>query len=136
MNEAILIWIYLILGNVLEFATVIICIATGCFLGFVILSAIDVSDHNKYGDKYDDKWKNYRGMIKSTWAKMPIKTTALFVVIILAYPSGEELKYIIGGSLAVNGAKAASDIEGVDKLPKNLVNAMNLFLEKAAEENK
>ncbi len=133
MNEAFLIWIYLILGNVLELATVIICIATGCFLLFVIFGAlerIDVSDHNK------DKWKNYRGMIKSTWAQMPIKTTALFVVIILAYPSREELKYIIGGSLAVNGAKAASDIEGVDKLPKNLVNAMNLFLEKAAEENK
>ncbi len=133
MNEAFLIWIYLILGNVLEFATVIICIATGCSLLFVIFGAlerIDVSDHNK------DKWKNYRGMIKSTWAQMPIKTTALFVVIILAYPSREELKYIIGGSLAVNSAKAASDIEGVDKLPKNLVNAMNLFLEKAAEENK
>ncbi len=133
MNEAFLIWIYLILGNVLELATVIICIATGCFLLFVIFGAlerIDVSDHNK------DKWKNYREMIKSTWAKMPKKTTALFVVIILAYPSREELKYIIGGSLAVNSAMAASDIEGVDKLPKNLVNAMNLFLEKAAEENK
>jgi hypothetical protein len=54
----------------------------------------------------------------------------------LAYPSKHDLKYIIGGSLVVNGVKAASDIEGVEKLPENLVNAMNIFLEKAVEETK
>jgi hypothetical protein len=136
MSEAILIWIYLSLGNASNLATVIICIATACFLGFVIINAIGVAEMSVNEVGYDDRWENYKGMIKSTWAKMPTKTAALLMVVILAYPSKEDLKYIIGGSLVVNGAQAASDIEGVEKLPKNLVNAMNVFLEKAVEETK
>ncbi len=136
MSEAILIWVYLSLGGLVTLSIVAISIFTVFFGFFVVINATIVADMVAREEGYDDRWSNYRKMIKSTWDKVPTKTIALLIFIVLAYPSKDDLKFIIGGSLVVNGVQAASDIEGVEKLPENLVNAMNVFLEKAVEETK
>ena len=135
MNEAIMIWLYLSLGGVVKLATLAICCALAFFCTFALFNALVTSDIGCCSNDYNDRWVNYRLRIKMIWGKMPTKTIILFVIIILAYPSKDDLKYIIGGSLVINGAQAASDIEGVEKLPENLVNAMNVFLEKAVKDN-
>jgi len=43
-------------------------------------------------------------------------------------------KQYIGGALAINGIQSASEIEGIQDLPENLVNATNHFLKEIAEE--
>lgn len=48
-------------------------------------------------------------------------------------PDKEDIKWIIGGTLAVEAAKGATQLEGIDKLPQNLVDAMNAFLEQVSE---
>jgi hypothetical protein len=136
MSEAILIWVYLSLDGLVTLSIVAISIFTAFVGVFFVINATIVAEMSPREDGYDTRWSDYRKMMKSTWDKVPTKTITLLMVIILAYPSKHDLKYIIGGSLVVNGVKAASDIEGVEKLPENLVNAMNIFLEKAVEETK
>ncbi|MCK4609487.1 MAG: hypothetical protein KAT71_08390 [Gammaproteobacteria bacterium] len=52
----------------------------------------------------------------------------LAAVIIVAVPSTDQMKYIIGGSYVTN-------IENIEKLPPNVVDAANKFLEKMNEES-
>ena len=124
MSEAILIWVYLSLGNFVTIWTVflIFLILGGGVTAFIICA---IEDSLEPLTNFIDKVKPY----------LPIKTMVVMTLISIAYPSKEDLKYIIGGALVVNGAQAASEIEGIEKLPKNLVNAMNVFLEKSVEEN-
>ena len=125
MNEMILIWVYLSAGSlvgvieaVLEVLLVVSVIAA-CFTPAICM--------------YTDK--SVSELLNSVNKCIPKKALLLALFLVCLYPSKDDLKYIIGGSLVINGVQAASDIEGVEKLPKNLVNAMNVFLEKAVEEN-
>lgn len=126
MNEAILIWVYLSLGSVVEIfkflliVLVVTGVVTACFAP-LILDEIDKT----FSETWDDVYKY-----------IPTKTLIFAILLTVLYPSKEDLKYIIGGSLVINGVQAASEIEGVEKLPKNLVNAMNHFLEDVAENDK
>lgn len=120
MNEAILIWLYLGFGNVLVTAWVILLSVTG--VGAVMSLAYQAEKCHDDPDFWTF-WQKY----------YPFKTALLVSVLFAFYPSQNDLKYIIGGALVWNGAQAASEIEGVQKLPENLVGAMNHFLEQVQE---
>jgi len=135
MSEALIIWLYLSLGSFVSFVVAVIIIFIAAFCVYILIRALHTSEISMYEEGYSDKWQRYKSTNISIIGKIPKKTVFLLLVIIWAYPSKDDLKYIIGGSLVINGAQAASDIEGVEKLPENLVNAMNVFLEKAVKDN-
>ena len=125
MNEMILIWVYLSAGSlvgVIEAVLVVLLVVSviaACFTPIIFMETD----------------KSVSELLNSVYKCIPKKALLLALFLVCLYPSKDDLKYIIGGSLVINGVQAASDIEGVEKLPKNLVNAMNVFLEKAVEEN-
>jgi len=113
MSEAIIIWLYLSLGNLVN-GFIITSIIGGIVLPFIMLIM--------WAYEEDEK-------LKLTWIYAPKKTFLVLLLLYLFYPSKDDLKYIIGGAVAWNGIEAAQDIEGVEKLPENVVGAMNHFLE-------
>jgi len=125
MNEALLIWLYLGLCKIATlYATVFLVVAmvAGVFGSLSYLMPLYEKEKQENLDK-----------MKAVYGAVPVKTLVFLFVICLMVPSKDDIKYIIGGALVVNGAQAAAEIEGVEKLPKNLVNAMNVFLEDIAE---
>ena len=77
MNEAILIWVYLSLGNVTILAKVIILSILGIFGGVAFINAVGVAEMRASEKDYDDRWENYRSMIKMIWVKMHIQNNLL-----------------------------------------------------------
>jgi hypothetical protein len=61
---------------------------------------------------------------------IPLVSTTL----LLAYPTKDDLKWIVGGAIVWNSAEGVANIKGVDKLPENLVGAANYFLESIYKE--
>lgn len=51
------------------------------------------------------------------------------VFLLLIIPNEGDLKRIIGGTIVVESIRGASEIEGIENLPQNLVDAANVFLE-------
>ena len=132
MNEAIIIWLYLSLGKAFGAVHVylfLLAVAAGVFMLFV---SINVSDCREYEEK--EKARKFRNDSFSLIKKYSFYKLAIFLAVAsVFYPSKDDLKYIIGGAVAWNGIEAAKDIKGVEKLPENIVNAMNHFLEKTQE---
>ena len=117
MNEAIIIWLYLSLGNLFGggLLIAIVCVTVVALFAFAIYESErshDEPDAGFYIKKY-----------------YPLKTVIFICVVTIFYPSKDDLKYIIGGAIVWNTIESAKDIEGIDKLPENLVNAANHFLE-------
>lgn len=127
MSEAILIWLYLGLGNLLPNLLLVSLVVAVPF--FVILGAS--AAHSEMGQSTHSGDKSvialYNKLIRLV--KPVVVTLVLLLVAVSLYPSKDDLKWIIGGALVWNGASAASNIEGIEKLPKNTVDAMNHFLE-------
>lgn len=124
----IMIWVYLSAGSLVGLIEgVLVALAVFTILA-TCFSPIICMETNK----------EFNELVVGAYKLIPKKTILFAVFLVCLYPSKDDLKYIIGGSLVINGVQAASDIdiEGVEKLPENLVNAMNVFLEKAVEENK
>ena len=63
------------------------------------------------------------------WGSSMIKVIIPFVVVASLIPSSKQMMYIIGGY-------AATNVENIEKLPKNVVNAANKFLESYTQEEK
>jgi len=127
MIEALIIWGYFALGNVIHF---------GLFASIVglIICLLYVAVMYDNGEEKEDY------AFAFVWAKRTIVSVIIFGVLTAAYPSKSDLKWIIGGAMVWNGIAYAKDIEGAEKLPENMVAAMNQFLEslveKEAEETK
>lgn len=135
MNEAILIWLYLTGGKIIVFYWVAASLLS--ILAFVSWISAS-SDIQIYADSYKYDWGKKKvdsanktlDFIKN---RFPYKTLVLIGVLTLFYPTQNDLKYIIGGAVVWNGIEAAADIEGIERLPENLVNAANSFLENVSE---
>jgi hypothetical protein len=125
MNEAIFIWVYLSVGNIVGVLNFVLSISTVFFLVAVLFSPIIVEDSDL------ESFSDFVCVIKN---HIPIKTIILALLIVVLYPSKEDMKYIIGGSIAINGVQAADDIKGAKELPENLINAMNHFLKETQKE--
>jgi hypothetical protein len=125
MNEAILIYLYLVLGSLIEvmlFAGVIGSVAWGfLFIG---------SDGDLVFDQTEEgtgEYKMQRGL--NLFGKLSIIVLITGSLLAVLYPDKDDLKWIIGGAIVWNGAETASQMESVQRLPDNLVNAANHFLE-------
>lgn len=138
MNEAILIWLYLSLGSMV---TLFWFMFTFAVIVTVVMGINYTSTLSAYGDSADqeytwavleiDKVKHYPDLFKKF---LPLKTVVFCMLVALMYPSKDDLKYIIGGSVAFNAVQAMGNLKGADKLPQNLIDAANRFLESAKEE--
>lgn len=140
MNEAILIWLYLSLGGMITLFWCMFALAgvvAACMgLNYAIIESTygeHAESGNDWAIKEMDKIKSYPGLLKKF---LPFKTTVILILVALMYPSKDDLKYIIGGSVAFNAVQAMGNLEGADKLPQNLIDAANRFLESAKEEEK
>lgn len=121
MNEAIIIWLYLSLGDAIGIAVTVAIFATVCALGASLAYELGRFDSDP---SCIPIWRKY----------FPFKTFILIAFLYAMYPTTDELKYIIGGAMVWNGVEAAKDIDGVEKLPANVVGAMNHFLEQIQEQ--
>ena len=74
-----------------------------------------------------------RGIAKRIAKLLSIPFFILFIT--LFYPSVDNMKVILGGSTAIVIGSSVADAEGADKIPQNVVNAVNTFLEKIDEEH-
>ncbi len=131
MSEALLIWLYMGLGNLL---VVFFWLASILLIGyFIILFVLGVmssfGSSNSY--TYEGETKQYNKLI--TYLKPLLISSAIVFSLHAIYPDKEDLKWIIGGALVWNGVQAASDVEGIEKLPDNTIKAMNHFLESISE---
>lgn len=111
MNTALLIWAYLSLGSILMTLTIVASVV-GIMM---IMGTIGYScETNSFA-----------------WLKeIPHKfKVAMFYLTLMlfsaAYPSQDDLKFIIGGAAVVG----LTQVEGVSELPENLMAVANQFLE-------
>jgi hypothetical protein len=110
-------WLVLtVLPNLSTFLFVMTCIS-----GLAIAPIIAV-----YFDK--NTKENERQCSVKTFKIWRIATPIIIMLTLMA-PNKEQIMYIIGGYVTTNTA-------GIEKLPPNLVNAANKFLEGYTKENK
>jgi len=117
METALIIYLYFTLVTIVEACLLILGLMLGGFL-FRGLSFALVED------KWPEKGSAVSKGIK--WSGIP------FIVIMLMgafLPSTTTIKYMIGGTAVM----AASELDGIEKLPQSIVDAANLFLDEAKE---
>jgi len=110
MNEALMIYVYITLGNVVE----LLKVAVTFLVIYITAYALTVAAVQEC----------------SPWSKIPGLKTSLSILLlssalIVAYPSKEDLKYIIGGAALLNIAQT----DEAQQLPKNILDTTNNFLE-------
>lgn len=134
MDTALLIYLYIVIGN-LKWLVVIVStigaigsLATLVFgiiskFGTVTGNTSDYSCDRLYGDNLLPEAKWYHALYKAT---KPF-AIASFVLLILSslYPSKKDLAVIFGGTALVSVASS----EEAKKLPDNILKAANAFLE-------
>jgi hypothetical protein len=57
------------------------------------------------------------------------------VIFCCLVPTNKDIKYILGGTIAVEGASLFMNAEGADKIPDNIVAVVNEFLEETKGES-
>lgn len=131
MNEAILIWLFLSVGKLVNFAVLSVALLTFAWSGVTLILAIG-TDCGTEDDCHDWAIGGYNKLVKS-W-----KTVFVTVVVTQSlasfYPSRDDLKWIIGGAVVWNVAEAGVESEELQALPDNVLGAMNHFLESVQEE--
>ena len=129
MTEALLIWAYISVGNVVNVIKFMFAMSPVIILGYLMFYTIP-SASNYTKDRSLSKG------LSNLYTFAPKKTIIALLALMLIYPTPKDLQYIIGGAVVINGVQAASDIEGIDQLPENLVNAANEFLKSLPKETK
>lgn len=120
MNEAILIWLYLSIGNVLAVLGVVAVLSMITVVGVVMGIVVEGSD-----------WSDYPAAIKT--CRIVTICSAIVLTVACFYPSKDALKWIIGGAVVWN---VVENTEGVKELPQNVVDAMKHFLEAIPDKDK
>ena len=123
MDEALVIWGYLTLLNISHLFGFIlgglIPISIFGVVGSIIFYNVQLDGFAKEQEIFKEDFK--RLVLRKRYFLI-IGFMVLFTVLV---PSKEDMKIIIGGSVAYQ----LTEIEGVENLPKNLVGAANRFLE-------
>lgn len=117
METALLIYLYFTVGKLLATSLIASFVIVGC-TGFAFIVASECSKEDWY---------------KRLFTKITKPALIVGVVTILLngfYPDKGVIKYMIGGTAIV----AASKLEGVEKLPKNIIDLANAFLEETTED--
>ncbi len=118
MDIALLIWVYLSLGSLLTSLVLITALTAFVVVLIVVVGGAVEGGLPKFVVNFKHK------------GKVAVYLVAL-IVISSAYPGKDDLKFIIGGSAIV----AATKIDGIEKLPANIIDAANSLLESMVEES-
>jgi len=126
MSEILVLWLlFTVIPTLgaLMFPIVLFSIIGGIFIA--VFAAIGHFDG-------DEKANNAVRKIKESIFCKPFLIPFSFIFMLsLLSPSESQMKYIIGGYFAYNSAQYIGDVKGVEKLPENIVNAVNSYLEEA-----
>ena len=117
METALIIYLYFTLVTIVEVCLVILGLVLG---GFLVRGIAFAAVQEEWPEKGSAVSKGIK------WAGIP------FIVIMLMgafLPSTTTIKYMIGGTAVM----AASELDGIEKLPQSIVDAANLFLDEAKE---
>ena len=119
MELSTLYWVFTIpsIGNF--FGAIGGILVAACLVA-IVLSALEMDC--TYGQ--EEKKANLR-KTRDKFTKLLIIPVLLFFISVFI-PTEKTMMYMIGGY-------AATNVEGVEKLPKNVINAANRFLEKYTE---
>lgn len=98
--------------------TILVC-------GWVIVGTISI-----FGG-YDDMQPIIN---KAKKLKTYIHMIVIGFILTIFIPSSDQMKILIGGYFAVNTVEAVGNVEGIERLPENVVKAMNKFLEEEVDE--
>lgn len=116
----ILIWLYLILGKLSGVLIALLIIYSILFIIVTINYASIADIYDRESTEFIEA-KNAFNKLLNQW-----KSVTIAILLIITYPSIDNLKLIIGGAVAI---EVIQNTEGLDKLPQNIVNAVNAFLE-------
>jgi len=115
-STAWLIYAYLVAGNIIE-GIIFITIMGGFVIGsFGLYVALD-------------GWNSDAVPTVKRWGKIYLWFLIPSMLLGSLYPNTDDIKLILGGATVLGIGNAAVQIEGAEKLPKNLVDAANTFLE-------
>lgn len=132
METALLIYLYITVGNILHGITPVVSVALAAYASaFILVGAVTGGGREtKYNGDLTDESKVWLFLRK--YLKNAIVTFGVLVLCNSLYPDKEELAWIIGGATAVSIATT----EEAKKLPDNVFRAANTFLEGVAEKGK
>lgn len=132
MTTAFLIWAYLGLGNFIIAMWVITVFTSIGFVFWYVRRLINID----YNTPRLEEPAAYAELHKKARSIYPYKTLFVFILITTFYPSISDLKYIIGGTVLIEGGKMIADSKEAQKLPDNIIKAANTFLTKVNDEKK
>ena len=121
MDLSTLYWV-LILPNIGTFFTIISCLLIIGAGTIIVSSAMELDGYN-----VEEERKTKLRATRNKATKFLVVPMALLFVSVFV-PSSKQMMYLIGGY-------AATNVEGVEKLPKNVVNAANAFLEQYTKQD-
>lgn len=134
MSEFIYIYIYTVIQNAEVFLWLMLVLG-GLAAGFLLLASAMSADLEYNGaDKKDKHEKLKSAMLKTVKSRLFIVSFSVLSIITVFLPSEKDVKTIIAGGLVWKGGSSMVEVEGIDKLPENLVAAMNAFLVGVSEE--
>ena len=128
MFEAFLIYIYLVAVDLATLAIifgVILVLLRSMFDFFYFMEG----DQEKFLENLTPTEREFEMQFRRIRKTLSYKLSIAMLVIGLLIPSTDRMKLILGGAIAYNGIVKVSEIEGVERLPENLVNLANHFME-------
>ena len=128
MSEFIYIYAYTALQNAEDFLWGMYFFgALGA--GFVFVGSAVGADF-EYGstEKIDSHKALKKGIGKLIKSKLVIAPFIVLSLLSVFVPSKDDVKTIIAGGLAWKAGQSVSEIDGINELPDNIINAMNSFL--------
>lgn len=128
MIEFIYIYSYTALQNAEGFLWLVYVLgALG--VGAVFLGSA-VGAYFEYGstEKRDSHKGLKKGIAKLAKRKLVVIPFIILSLLSVFVPSKDDVKTIIAGGLAWKAGQSVSEIDGINELPENIINAMNSFL--------
>lgn len=91
-------------------------------------------ERDEDGDKVREAWSSTGSPRLLKFLKYTVISTVIAGTLNVLVPDREGMKYIAGAAVVAYSAEAVSNIEGIDRLPANVVNVVNKLLEDIAND--
>lgn len=117
MSEFIYIWLYTVVQNLATFSFILLLVGATLMMFLYFFAALE-----NEAEELTATLKPYKAWVISLFLVAAVSNVLV--------PSKDDVKMIVGGGLAWK----ATQLESVQALPDNLVNALNFFLENIGED--
>lgn len=117
-STAFLLYLYTIAVNISVISSVILFLVVG---GGLIVSGVAMGEETPF-EEILPHWR------RALWIIIPLLVMAVGV------PSKSDIKFIIGGSVALSVGEEFIGAKGIENLPSNIIDAANAFLEESKGE--